>query len=120
MRSRVLSSLGVVTCLIAGSAPLWPGSANADTMRCGQRIVTEGDSTYDVRMRCGEPVMANRRTEYRSQRIWLNGRSFEQTVEVVVEEWTYDFGPHKFVQYLTFEQGKLITVVAGPRGQKIS
>ena len=118
MRGRIVTCLSVAACLIAGSVS-WSNAASADTMRCGQRIVTDGDSTYDVRMRCGEPAMANRRTEYRGQRVWVNGRSFEQMVEVVVEEWTYDFGPHKFVQYLTFEQGKLISVVAGPRGQKV-
>lgn len=113
MRRSVLLSAGLLSVAIA-----LPGAAHADTMRCGQRIVTEGNSTYDVKMRCGEPVMANRRTELRSQRIWLQDRSIEQMVEVVIEEWTYDFGPTKFIMYLTFEQGRLISVVSGPRGEK--
>jgi hypothetical protein len=39
-------------------------------------------------------------------------------VEIVIDEWTYDFGPQKFVQHLIFEQGRLVFVVAGHRGQK--
>lgn len=50
--------------------------------------------------------------EFRTVRVWGSGRALEQTVEVAIDEWTYDFGPHRFVQHLTFEQGKLQTALA--------
>jgi hypothetical protein len=42
----------------------------------------------------------------------------EETVTVNVEEWIYDFGPQRFIQYLTFESGKLINVRSGNYGKK--
>jgi hypothetical protein len=42
----------------------------------------------------------------------------ERTVEVVVDEWTYDMGPHDFVRYLKFEHDKLLTVTTGGYGTK--
>lgn len=90
----------------------------ADSLRCGNKLVGTGDSTYDVRVRCGEPAFTTRRVEYRTAAGWLPGTSASHTVEVVIEEWTYDFGPQRFVQHLLFEQGRLIAVVAGHRGQK--
>jgi hypothetical protein len=35
---------------------------------------------------------------------------------VLIDEWTYDFGPHRFIQYLTFEDGTLLSIEAGGRG----
>jgi hypothetical protein len=46
------------------------------------------------------------------------GHSVERTVEVVIDEWTYDFGPQQFIQYLIFEQGRLVRVIPGDRGTK--
>jgi hypothetical protein len=95
-------------------------------MRCGTKLVSDGDSTYDVQSRCGDPTAATRRVELRTVRTWVNGpcvkgggcgHMVERTVEVVVDEWVYDMGPHDFIRYLTFEQGKLLTVRTGDYGK---
>lgn len=111
-------SASVASTLLLAASQLVTNVARADTLRCGQRLVTDGDTLYEVRTRCGEPVSALRRTEYRTVRLWVAGRAVEQSIEISIDEWIYDFGPHRFVQHLTFEQGKLITVVSGHRGEK--
>src|SRR5262245_53204039 len=73
----------------------------ADGMSCGQRLVSKGDSLYQVRSLCGEPDDAQRRVETRRERRRVRvpcqqgGAQCETTVEhttdVVVDEWTYDF-----------------------------
>ncbi len=105
-------------------------SAHADSLSCNSRIVSTGDSRYDVRAVCGEPDDATQRVEYRTSRGRVVGpctrdgkklrcsRSEETVVEVVIDEWTYDFGRNRFVQYLTFEQGRLATVKSGSYGHK--
>jgi hypothetical protein len=92
-------------------------------MRCGSRLVSEGDSTYRVRQLCGDPVSAVRRVEYRSIRVPIarhpSGQGFaygERTVEVVIDEWIYDFGPQKLVRHLTFEQDRLVNTTTGRYG----
>ena len=99
-------------------------------MRCGSRLVFEGDSLYDVQSVCGVPDATNQRVEYRTLRRHVNGPCFKQqgqlmcghveehTIEVVIDEWTYDFGSTSFIRYLTFEQGKLREVTTGRYGRK--
>jgi hypothetical protein len=105
---------------------LAPGAASVHAeagMRCGTKLVGEGDSTYRVRQLCGEPVSAVRRVELRSIRVPVarhpsgHGSAYaERTVEVVIDEWIYDFGPQKFVRHLTFEQDRLIQTVTSGYG----
>jgi hypothetical protein len=113
--------------IIAGL--LWfAASAQANGMRCENRLVQPGDSQYEVKSVCGPPDDIQQRSEARRvqravQRPCPNGRGLcsvvvDDVVEVVVDEWVYDFGPQRFLQYLTFESGKLVSVRSGPYGRK--
>jgi hypothetical protein len=100
--------------------------AAAEGMRCGNRLVSKGDSTYEVRSRCGEPDDATRRVETRTERRRVRvpcgrgearcDRVEEVSADVVIDEWTYDFGPQTFVRFLTFVDGKLYRVNTGSYG----
>jgi len=96
-------------------------------MRCGGRLVSDGDSFFDVRRICGDPDAVFQRIEYRTLRRRSPGacleRGFdprcderERTIEVVIDEWIYDLGPNKFIRYLTFEQGRLRDIQTGRYG----
>jgi hypothetical protein len=119
--------------VLSAIAPLSLGAADAaaDGMRCGQRLVSKGDTLYAVRAVCGEPDAADRRVVTRSERRRVRGPCFkdrdgklqcerteEVLIDVVIDEWTYDFGTQKFVRYLTFENGALSRVVTGSYGYK--
>ncbi len=105
-------------------------SARADSLSCNYRIASSGDTRYEVRAICGEPDDAVQRVEYRTVRGRVAGpcaregkqvrcsRTQEAVVEVVIDEWTYDFGRNRFIQYLTFEQGRLVSVRSGSYGRK--
>ena len=104
-------------------------AAAADTgMRCEGRIVSRGDSAYEVREICGEPDDVQRsvvaRTVSRIVRAPCpdNPRAVcrvreEVIVEVIVERWTYDFGNRRLIRYVTFEDGRLVYVETGGRGR---
>jgi hypothetical protein len=99
-------------------------------LSCNQRIASSGDTRYEVRAVCGEPDEAVQRIEYRTVRGRVAGpctregtkvrcgRTEEVVVEVLIDEWTYDFGRNRFIQYLTFEQGRLVAVRSGSYGHK--
>jgi hypothetical protein len=120
---RVLSGFIASLCCLALSA-------HADDMRCKNRLVTTGTSQYEVKAICGEPDAEQHHTERRMvQRqisAYCNGdrypalctKTVANEVEVTVEEWTYDFGSLRLMQYITFEDGKLIKVSAGGYGHK--
>jgi uncharacterized membrane protein len=105
-------------------------SAHADSLSCNRRIVSSGDTRYQVRAVCGEPDDAAQRIEYRTARRRVAGpcqregaklrcgHTEESVVEVVIDEWTYDFGRNRFIEYLTFEQGRLVAIRTGSYGHK--
>lgn len=122
--TRRFVALGFV--LVAGIAVTPPVDAGPSGFRCPDtgRLISKGDSLYEVRRKCREPDDSHQRMEYRTirQRVgrWYNGvmieHAEERVVEVVVDEWVYDFGRHRFVEHLVFESGRLISVVEGERG----
>ena len=115
---------------LAGSAWLLLSAAEAEAngLRCGNRLVQPGDSAYDVKTLCGPPDDIQQRVEHRFVRHWVTrecaapgGRCavwVDGIVDVVIDEWTYDFGPQRFLQYLTFESGRLVLVTSGGYGHK--
>jgi hypothetical protein len=103
--------------------------AQADSLRCGSKLVASGDSMYAVESRCGAPVDKQHRTELRTENIWIQapcrvpgqancGQMIQRSVEVTIDEWLYDFGPQRFMQRVVFEQGRLVSVIAGDYGTK--
>ena len=66
---------------------------------CGNKLVSEGDTTAEVYLKCGEPFWKEEHIEKE-----LSGG---RKVYIVIEEWTYNFGPHKWLYHLRFENGVL-------------
>ena len=97
-----------------------------DSLRCDTKLVSTGAAPYEVRTVCGNPDDIQARTESRSVRRAVAvpcaqgycSTFVEDTVVINVEEWTYDFGTQRFLQYLTFENGRLIRIRAGKYGKK--
>lgn len=101
-----------------------PTSSEAATLRCGNKLASDGDSQADVLAKCGSPSFTHHRTQkdkaktgYRQQG-QTGGKTteYEQTVTKDIEEWTYDFGPNRLVQTAVFEDGKLVDVRSGGYG----
>ena len=119
----------LVAGMLAGGLLLPEPSAAANSLRCDNQLVQEGDSQYEVKSLCGVPDDAQQRTESRRvqravQRPCARGTGscvvvVDDYVEVVVDEWIYDFGPRRFLQYLTFESGQLVAVRSGAYGHKL-
>lgn len=89
---------------------LLAGSAGADAMRCGSKLVRDGDTQMVVRDLCGEPSDVQVRSILRRPAIWRNGRRFylgDAVVEVPVEFWIYNFGPYKLMRRVKFVDGLL-------------
>jgi hypothetical protein len=77
----------------------------AHAFRCGTRIITRGDHSDKILRFCGEPASVQTRI---SQRAYVAdfGRVFPGVVEeVVVEEWTYNLGPHQLIRVVRLENG---------------
>jgi hypothetical protein len=108
------------------NAALPCGQARANGLRCENRWIGIGDSMYEVRSLCGSPDAVAQRVQQRTLKRVVavpcpRGPArcavvVQDTIEVSVDEWTYDFGPRRFVQHLLFESGKLVAVESGNYG----
>jgi hypothetical protein len=80
-------------------------------MRCGTKLVSEGDTRSEVAVKCGEPTeIVAQKSVFRRPVIWTNGRPYfigEDFIEVQVEAWIYNLGPNKLMRRLVFEGGVL-------------
>jgi uncharacterized protein DUF2845 len=110
------------------AALLVSGASQAEGLRCGENLASNGASLYEVRAKCGEPDDTQHSVETRTvQRKVLvpcaNGRHLWEVIEnqsvlVAIDRWTYDFGSNRFLAFAHFEQGNLVRVIQGPYGQK--
>jgi hypothetical protein len=88
---------------------LAPSTASADSMRCGSKVVSEGDSIDEVLAYCGEPVERHRTWIQRQPRFEYGGREipFPGQEDVPVDVWTFDFGASKLMRRVRFVDGKV-------------
>jgi hypothetical protein len=108
-----------------GGKPKWPlamlasglfvvlgvaGPAMAeDSMRCGSKLITQGDGKDKVRALCGEPSAVSFQGVVRRAPRYEYGSGYDRRVyygpgweEMPVEIWTYNFGSHKLLRKLRF------------------
>ncbi|WP_394560773.1 DUF2845 domain-containing protein [Aquipseudomonas alcaligenes] len=76
------------------------GLAEAGTLRCGSKLVNEGDRAFEVERKCGPPVHRDL-VGYTGG--YYGGR------EMVIEEWVY--GPtNGMLSILTFQGNRLTRI----------
>ena len=101
MRAFVSATLAAL--LLAIAVP-----ASADGMRCGNRLMTNGDPRAKVRQFCGEPTDIQTRSILRRPTFNFGGRilSLRRWLRrIPVEIWTYNFGPYKLMRQVRFVDG---------------
>ena len=112
----------------AAAAALFPCLLAADSgFRCESgRLVGVGDHMYEVQKKCGDPDFAGQRIEKRRVKVKVKDRqgsygeevSEEREVEILLDEWTYDLGPQRFIRNVVFENGRVIHVGTGGYGTR--
>lgn len=91
------------TLALTAFAVAWTLPAAA-TMRCGQDLVDVGDTTAELLMACGEPLLR--------QAIGIHKT---ETSETIVEQWTYNFGSGTLLQIVSLEAGVITGFEDGAR-----
>ena len=109
--------------------------AHASSLRCGTRLITVGDYKTKVLAECGEPDYVQVWEEERVYRFrhhpkyygvyddYEYGRSDDEIGKpyrvkklVIVEEWTYNHGPGRFMDHLRLENGIVEKIISGDYG----
>jgi len=118
----------IIIAIIVFGLTLKGVDARADLgLRCGTRLITAGDHSERVLKECGEPDYVDSWVEERIYR-YPNpypggGRDGDRygpadgvIVHVTVEEWTYNHGPHRFIDRVRLENGRVRKISSGSYG----
>jgi hypothetical protein len=99
--------------------------SSSHALRCGSSLVSRGDRKIEVTLKCGEPFLIEKWDEeiamYEDAK-FIEDETGARTSVVrrrigsYDEEWTYNFGSNKFLQFLQFRDNKLVRIVDGPKG----
>lgn len=110
-------------------------NGHAASLRCGVRLITVGDVKARVLAECGEPDQVEVWEEERvykfrdhpsyygvyenyeySGRDYEYGKPYRIRRLVIVEEWTYNHGPGRFMDHLRLENGVVRHIQSGDYG----
>lgn len=84
-------------------------TAPAHALRCGNRLVSQGDTQAELLAKCGEPTQINHRQVSVPIRVWdshLHDYRLDYSI-IYIEEWIYNFGPRRFMQSIQFKDGRV-------------
>lgn len=95
-RFRALAVLLLLAGCGLSQAVLASGS-----MRCGSRIVDEGNLEAELLSACGEPSYRDR---------WTFNIPGQSGLYTDTEVWTYDFGPSKLLRLIKLSNGRIIDI----------
>lgn len=85
------------------------GFAHAEgAIRCGNSLVSVGDSKVELLMKCGQPLTVDTRTVFVED-------NYHNRIAVQKEILTIDQGDDKFLGIVTIDSGKIINIEDGPR-----
>src|SRR5215467_3836002 len=107
IRVNIMKTSAKTLALIA----CFPLLARAQSLQCGQTLITEGITQSEVTARCGQPTQIDHQTIYRDAAAAfpggpppvpglgpLPGVVRRSGSETPVEVWTYNFGPSRLMQ----------------------
>lgn len=105
---KTLSLLAVLA-----SIALLPAVAAAAEYRCTDQIISVGDTSGELIMKCGEPDWKQSPTE---EFIETLDKDTKTKVVITVEEWTYNLGPQRFMRIFKLRNGRVVDVRLGDYG----
>jgi Protein of unknown function (DUF2845) len=104
-----LALVALVACV------MFNATAHADdTLRCGSRLVSTGDTKDKVRTLCGEPTSVNFAGTLRQGGYGYGAYDYSYFgpawIDVPIEWWTYNFGSSKLLRKLRFIGDELVEI----------
>jgi len=110
-----VAKLAASVLWLAVSGTLLPQvAAGEDSLRCGSRLVSEGDPKFKVISICGEPTAVSLESVISGPAFVRYGYDYSfigpAWREVPVEIWTYNFGSSRLLRQLRFVGDELVEI----------
>jgi hypothetical protein len=121
---RAAVALLLFSALLCTAAAVEPALA----MRCGSRLISEGDPKEKLANECGPPTNVETWEEeryyhydapppsYQYREFERYGSAYRVKVIIRVELWSYNYGPSRFMDYVRIENGKVSKIYSGGYG----
>lgn len=94
-----------------------PAASAQGSLRCAGGLVAVGDSKLDLLGNCGRPALVEEQPEDRGAAGITDPQAIRGIrVSSTLVRWTYDFGPNRFVGYVTLDTGKIVAIERGSYG----
>jgi hypothetical protein len=98
-----------VICVFVWIIPFFLGSLGfADSLRCGNRVISKGDSKIEVLAKCGQPDMKEVDSYDTTGTVSRSGNVSLKTS--TVERFYYNCGEGRFLRVLIFVEGRLTAI----------
>jgi Protein of unknown function (DUF2845). len=81
------------------------------SMRCGNSIISVGDTKTEMLLKCGTPISTDVKTNI------IKNENGTQSVIQTGEIFTMDMGKDKFMALVTIENGVITHIEDGPRNE---
>jgi Protein of unknown function (DUF2845) len=108
-----MRSTGIFLLFLALAWALPGPEVLAASLSCESGIISTGDRSIDVLAKCGAPDSKESHQEELGERLDDNTR---QKTFITVEEWTYNFGPTKFMRIVVLKNGVVVNIRLGNYG----
>jgi hypothetical protein len=120
-----LTVLFMSLCALLGPVAV---SDSAQAMRCGSRLISEGDHREKLLNECGPPADVETWEEeryynydapppsYQYREFERYGSAYRVKVIIRVELWTYNYGPSRFMDFVRIENGRVRQIYSGGYG----
>jgi hypothetical protein len=103
----------LVIVLLVGAAGVARADSSDDSFKCGNAVVSPGDTPDQVVAKCGNPSGIERGTAVVPPVAWVNGvpvSAGNTPIEVPVEAWLYNFGPTQLMHRVRFASGRVVDI----------
>ncbi len=90
-----------------------PSILMAESIRCGNRIISRGSSSAELADLCGNPAQVSRSSMYNGTVNAVSGAPGLATAsgeQIEVEIWTYNFGPNQLMERVRIENGIVVQI----------
>ena len=121
-----MKTLRTLTFILSISIIFTAGVSLATSLRCGSRLISPGDFKGRLIEECGEPDFVEVWEEERIHDYYSPGfddrdyegygRPYRVKVHVIIEEWTYNHGSHRFMDHVRIENGRVRKIKSGKYG----
>ncbi len=94
----------------------FPLSVVANSLQCGNRVLTNGATQAEVVSRCGQPTQVEHQSIDSESATAapplpaLPPIGLRSATEIPVEVWTYNFGPNRLMERIRFENGVVVRI----------